>query len=172
MSLQLIRNKVITMIKLEFELDEKVLLEDLEESPKEADTAALVVTYFLMPVRFIIDDKDVFYYKNERSNPGIEVPLMNLAINGLSHIKSLEDEDESFYLIPEAYGDLFFKRIENNKIEIIFSKFDEKFIVDYDELLCAFEDFSERVKVFLRERVPELVDHSYWGKWVRGVSEI
>ncbi len=40
--------------------------------------------------------------------------------------------------------------------------------VDYQELLEAFLQFREKVRSFLREKTPHILEHPEWGAWVAG----
>ncbi|MBI5346280.1 MAG: hypothetical protein HZB76_03980 [Chlamydiae bacterium] len=58
----------------------------------------------------------------------------------------------------------------NNKVEMKFSRHDDIFVVNYDELLNAFELFTKKVKRFFSKHVPPL-DRTDWGRWVKGEAE-
>lgn len=47
-------------VMLDFQVDERVLAEDRGHAPAAADPAVIETTYFTMPVRFSIDDRELF----------------------------------------------------------------------------------------------------------------
>jgi len=161
------------MIKLEFTIDEEELADNLECSPVDADADLLDLTYFQMPTRFIINGENLFYFyfvDGRKTDPiGLDMPLIGFAKDGCEYIKVLRQKESIQYNFIHSNGYILFRNISDNKVVIYFSDNKEERTVDYDELLHAFEEFSERVKSFLRKRVPELMEHPYWGEWVKGI---
>jgi hypothetical protein len=50
------------MITLDFKVDEDALSEDLVANPETASAAALEQTYFVMPVRFAVDNTELLAF--------------------------------------------------------------------------------------------------------------
>ncbi len=155
------------MIYIDFKIDEKVLAEDLDEDITKYDESVFIVSMFIMPVRMQINGTDFFEYRNV---PWSQAPLLNLASNGLKGVKELKNNNEVSYHIYEGPGDFKFSLVEENTVHIDFNNWSKHLIttVKYHELLEAFQSFAEKVRIFLRERVPQINEHPYWGPWLRG----
>ena len=70
--------------------------------------------------------------------------------------------------MPEGAGLLQFEFFDIDKVCIIYSVNHIDISVNYEKLLEAFEKFTDKVKKFLNERVPQMRKHPYWGSWIRG----
>ena len=157
------------MIKLDFKIDEKELQPKYLKLIKPDRYICLVITCFLMPVRFQIHGKDVFYNKKApKFGHWFTMPLLDVVTMGLGHIEILPQKKKTEWWLHESGGKVHFKMMSGNKVKVTFTSHDEVFYVDYNELLQAFMNFRERVLKFLNERVPQLQDHSYWGPWLKG----
>ena len=160
------------MILFDFQVDEEQLADDLgeEENPLFADEDLIVLTYFIMPVRLQINGKE-FFTSRINKDPWVGLPIVNLATYLFYRIQHLHRLKKFMYDLPEAVGIIQFTLLDNNKVRVVFKYNDIDEIVDYTELLQAFEKFTEKVKLFLNERVPQMREHPYWGAWVRGEEE-
>lgn len=149
------------MIIIDFEIDETELAESLAGDITQDDYVCFVSTMFIMPVKFQIDDYILFISS---------APIMSLASDGLLTVKELKNTKKEYYSIIEGPGDIDFFMIDNINVKLDFHDSSNHTIkiVNYDELLKAFEKFAEKVRKFLWERVPQMNDHPYWGPWLRG----
>lgn len=157
------------MISLDFEIDETELKINIEDEPENADLDLIVLTYFIMPVRFQVNGIDFFKFPlNNPSDPWVPLPIVNIATDGLYSIKKLKVKKRIKYDLPEGAGLLQFEFFDIDKVRIIYSVNHIDISVNYEKLLEAFEKFTDKVKKFLNERVPQMRKHPYWGSWIRG----
>ena len=146
------------MIEIDFKVDEEELAEDFEFELEGLDNCFFVLTMFMMPVKIFMEGVDML----NPPNTWIHLPIMNIASNGLMIIKKLKISKKEKYELPEAAGDFLFDLLDENHVKVLFRKKD-KIIVKYDELLKAFQQFADKVRKFLWERVPQMNEHPYWG---------
>ncbi len=151
------------MVTIDFKIDEEELKEDLECDLDTLDSGFFVFTMFMMPVKIIINRIDFL----TPPCTWIHLPIMDIASNGLIVIKNLTPNVIKDYELPEGAGKFVFKLLETGKVTIEFRD-TKKTIVNYDELLEAFQSFAERVRIFLKKRAPQINEHPYWGPWLRG----
>jgi hypothetical protein len=73
----------------------------------------------------------------------------------------------------EGPGDFKFTLMDDRKVEVVFFNSSERIleIVSYEELLDAFQKFANKARAILREKVPQLNEHPYWGPWLRGEKD-
>lgn len=151
------------MIEIDFKIDEEELLEDLSFKLEEVSNATFVLTMFMMPMRIVVNQVDLL------DNSWADMPIMNIASNGLLAIQDLKEKGETIYSLPEGTGDIVCTMLNNNDVELSYSGFTNvKTIVTYDELERAFRVFADKVRKFLWERAPQMNNHPYWGPWLRG----
>ncbi len=155
------------MILLDFKIDENALAEDLEDDITKYQGCLFVLSFFIMPIRMQINGIEYFEYKKE---PWSYAPIMNLATEGLESIKQLKTKKIVTYPIIEGPGIFEFTMMDNSNVNVNFSNGSRHFvsIVNYDELIEAFQSFAEKVRTFLKKRVPQINEHPYWGPWLRG----
>lgn len=159
------------MVILDFEIDEEELKNSLEEGVENEKTVCFVSTMFLMPLRMRLNELEIFGTNEDYWSPG---PIMDLATSGLTIIKELRENRKEDYEIIEGPGDFIFTMISDEDVYVKFSSESGKkyaTTVKYDEILEAFEKFTEKVRKFLWERVPQINNHPYWGPWLRGDRE-
>ncbi len=154
------------MIFIEFKIDENTLAENLEMDITEYQACSFVVSIFIMPVRMQMNGIDLF---KSQDDPWAEAPIMNLASNGLLSVKDLKKEKRVSYSVLEGPGDFEFTLIDETQVKVDFFDCNKHtiLIVKYEELLSAFQQFANKVRVFLWERVPQMNNHPYWGPWLR-----
>jgi len=160
------------MINIGFKIDKEALKDSLEDPLSEVDPVSLYLTYFIMPMRFNVDGKDVFSISGSNIGPWFDIALLNLAASCFERIRLLPIKKNVTHILPETWGNLRFSWLGDNKVLIDLDKNDEKFIVDYDELLSAFEKFSKKVKDFLCDCAPEIKEHTIWGPWIKGLIDV
>ena len=157
------------MILIEFEVDESELAENLEEDIVSIDLVSFVLTLFIMPVRFQINGIELFEYKGDL---WATMPIMNLASNGLLSVVKLKEARVKTYELLEGPGTMYFRMLENDNVEFIYDGVRQVITtVKYSELLEAFQNFADKVRKFIWERVPQMNEHPYWGPWLRGEKD-
>lgn len=175
------------MVILDFIVDKKAIEEDRASDPEKAGVE-LIITHFWMPVRFCVNGVELSKFdeetiqrlaKIELEKPNIQkicsqddeiytrMSLLNVAIEGYAYLKNLKPGEESTYEPMEDAGKYYFKRTED-KVSIKWNYSKKKAVVDYIELLKAFENFSNKVRVFLLKEFPGLTNHPQFGAWFRG----
>jgi len=147
---------------LKFKIDEEELAADKRCNPSEACMAMLKNTYFIMPVKLQINDIELF--KISSDNPWLDYPIIHIATFGLSYVLDLKNTKNFTYEMPEG-GYLKFKKTNNH---VLVSSLYHKtpVSVSYDELVAAFEKFSEDVRKFLIKNFPEMKQHPELGEWL------
>jgi len=158
-------------MEISFKVDEEDLKISLETKPLEKVRPGLLdVTYFLMPIRVVINNEDLFDGLPSRH---LSMPLLSWAANGFNIVKKLPYLKEGHLILHDTGGDIYFKYLENNTtlLTYIDGHINKTIILNYAELLASFEVFSEQVKAFLRERAPEIEKNPVWGPWVKGLID-
>jgi hypothetical protein len=157
------------MILIDFRVNEEELLEDLEMDIPTVEYPLFVLTFFMMPVKIQINGNNIF----DPPDQWAELPILNIASNGLVHVKSLKENISENYELPEGVGTFDFSLLKGGLVKINYNNgiSSSVFIVTYNELLEAFQKFAEKVRAFLKERVPQLNEHPYWGPWLRGEKD-
>lgn len=151
------------MITLEFTLDEKVLREDLESSPESAEPGVLETTYFVMPVRFAIDDGDMLAFPGAYAD-WRPLPLLGFATHLHNALRSIEDDGSRQITLAEG-GQILLRR-DGDEVRISSSILDRKDVsVRYDELLAASGRFLAEVRDLLLKRIPSMQEHPNWSEW-------
>lgn len=170
------------MVRIEFQIIEQVLQED--RATGQINTSALFYAYLILPIRFTVNDVDLFEItlptrnvfevdssgnaamvvkKSEKPTitPWIEIPLLNFAVYCLEAVNLACSGTKSQYEIPEGFGYLQFKNLENKLI--IHSTVNGKTVeADCTELIDVFGEFSRRVRNLAENQFPELTLDSTW----------
>lgn len=159
------------MIVLDFEVDEEEL--DFEgENPSAQDFLDFMGTIFLMPVRFYIHGVEFFQYETNRGHPYLSLPIIEVASIGLICVREASIIGKTIeYELLEANEVFRFTRLNEEMVKVDFTLNRVSVICHYFELLKVFEDFRDKVRAFLKERVPDMLNHPYWGDWVLGLRE-
>jgi hypothetical protein len=161
------------MIVLDFKVDEYQLSLSLEGGIVDEDLGYFTTTMFLMPLRMRINGLEIF--ETSKENPWSPGPIMDLASDLLKTVKELKKNRKATHLIIEGPGEFVFTMIDDEDVYIEFNTgcvtAGYSTTVKYDELLEAFEKYAEKVRTFLKEKVPQMYDHEYWGPWLRGETE-
>ena len=152
------------MVIFEFKIDENSLADDLKANPISANPAALQETYFEMPIRLSVNDVELFEFPGSH-NPWLRLPLLDVATVGIEKVKRLKSEKNSTYYLPGGW-ELRFRK--NDAFVTILSTINMKTVeTSYDDIMESFLAFNVKVKSFLLESVPMLVDHPYWGEFLK-----
>lgn len=158
------------MVDIDFLIDEESLAEDLEMDIPNEDVFLFEMSYFVMPIRFNANGNELF---GSKADPWSSGPILPIASSGLIAVKDVLKTKREGYVILDGPGDMEFLMISDKLVEVAFftSSVRETEIVNYDELLEAFEKFAAKARAFLNERVPQLNEHPYWGPWLRGEKD-
>jgi hypothetical protein len=156
------------MIVLDFQPDPDVLKEDLETDILVQEFEVFLVTYFVFPVSFAVDETELLQlppFIRVQGPQLARLPILHVATIGLDCVRQLRRLPTSSYSLSE-YGD--YLRFEKpNETVSIYSELNRKSATAHlAELLAAFDQFENKVKIFLRSNVPDLKHHRYWGKWL------
>ncbi len=158
------------LVILEFQLDENIIREDRKFNPGTADTGVLSETYFCMPVRLKIGSVELLEIpvgsRVQKSSPWLSLPILDIATTGLEAVKEAKRRGASVYSLPGSGSRLYFRMI-GDEVSAYSQVNGREARTHYNQLLQAFEDFASRVRHVLMEKVPDLENHSYWGKWLK-----
>ncbi len=145
---------------LEFQLDESALVEDRRHDPAVADPAVIETTYFTMPVRFSVDNKEML---NTPRSAWLPQPLLGLAMHLSQALRNLRSTGVATCSVAGA-GTLRFQRHgERVRLACDFNRVEAE--VAIDELDGAVRLFYQRVEDAFRKFVPELATHPSWSTW-------
>jgi hypothetical protein len=170
------------MVRIEFQIIERVLQED--QAAGQVNISALFDTYLILPIRFSVNDVELFettlparnifqvdasgnteIVAEEREktavSPWVEIPLLNFAVYCLEMIRVACSGTRSQYDVPEGYGYLQFKNVEK-KIRIHSTINGKTVEADCTELIDAFGDFSRKAQRLAEDWFPELTLNSNW----------
>jgi len=144
---------------LDFQIDEKVLAEDRQQSPAAADPAVIETTYFTMPVRFSVDGRELF---QTQSSACLPQPVLGLATHLVLALDALRSTGVAKCSV--AGGTLHLRqRGERVQLTCSFNRVESG--VPIDELEAAIKSFRRRVEDSLRLLVPEITTHPSWPMW-------
>lgn len=148
------------MIRLDFEIDERALVEDGQFTPATASQAALEETFFVTPFRFCIDGIELIGVRGRSTHP---LPLLGFASHLHQAIKATRaGEAKRCYLA--GGGDLLLER-KDNTMRVSSSLTGKTVIVDADDLLEAARSLLTRARDVLLKRFPEMQAHPAWQGW-------
>jgi len=163
---------------IDFQLDQAVLESDRRCDPLSADVAALVWTFFTMPVRINIKDADMLQsvpilsrgdvwiaesapaeirkaQAEIVSSPWLPIPLLHLAMEGTNIVRRLNVGETIAYDIPGGGESLTFHRIAA-QTDVSSSLNGRSATIKHNELRWAFEAFAHRVRQILITEIPGL----------------
>jgi hypothetical protein len=150
------------------------------------DRAVLEETGFEVPIRFSINDIDLFAMSNEQNvliydpiqksliqrrklikSPWLVMPLYNFATHGWVAVqKACKQNEISQIDLPEIGGYLLLR--PNGKQVAVHSYLNKRTVtVGCEELLSAFSDFVVRVRGALNEEFPHLREIPSFQSWLQ-----
>ena len=151
------------MITLEFKIDEAEWQSDVAASPTTANPAALEQTYFVMPVRFTVQGKELLGIPGV--GPWQRLPMLGLAW-GFGRVAHLSTGDK-VNLSLAGGGNLEF-RAGADAVTVTSSLRHESVEVDAEELRHSAGNFVESVRREFRKRLPSMSSHPAWSTWFGG----
>jgi hypothetical protein len=146
----------------EFKLDDASLREDILHSPERANPAALEETYFVMPVRFRINDAELLQLPKKES-PWLPLPLLGFAANAVQVTKELLVNKEKKLYLPGG-GHLMFAR-HDDQLSITSSINNRTALTQLSDVRGSLHDFADRVRQLLLQRIPRIKQHGSWDQW-------
>ncbi len=84
------------MIEFDFKEEEYVI--ENEEEFKDVMSTAIEHTCFLYPVVFIANNVDFFLFKGKERWKHLSMPIVNLASEGLYHVRRLPEKKKLFMI--------------------------------------------------------------------------
>ncbi len=145
---------------LDFKLDQDGLADDRRYGVTSMDPGIIETTYFMWPVRFCVDDRDLL---NTPLGAWLPQPVVGLATHLCESLRTLRSERTATCSIAEA-GSLYFQR-HGERVHMRCSFNAAEAEVALDELDLAIRRFRHRIGETLRTRVPELTTHPSWNRW-------
>ncbi len=146
------------MIIIDFKIDDFALIKHRGSRIDQLPSYFFTSTLFIMPLRFQASGIELFGFEDDPWGSG---PIMCLATEAFNIVKNLKTIKKKLYIFIEGPGDIEFSMIDNENVKIDFDEGSEHIItiVNYDELLDAFRRYSEKVRNYLREYVPQMSQH-------------
>lgn len=172
------------MIMLEFQMDENALQEDKVSDPLHHDIAVLQETFFVLPVRFIVNGIDMFgIHQNQRvfyglpndNKPTFEnkmiksywlyLPVLSLAIVGLEKVRMACEGKVSLYSLPGTGAYIMFQP-SSTGIEVKTTFTNEFAQISCLDLITVFSEFADKVRGMILSVFPELISHPNLSSWL------
>lgn len=172
------------MITIEFQIDENVITQDRQTDLREVDEGVLLHTYFVLPVRFSVNDQELFELPPQDQTvmvgtlegrlvlqetrvtwAWLALPILHLAIVGLERVQEAGQGKASVYLLPGSGMRLHFQG-HGSSVVIRSEVNGQTAETAYTELEDAFEKFAVAVRSVLKQQAPELIDHPQLGAWM------
>lgn len=148
------------MTEIDFLIDEGVLTEDLAVDPTQADAAALEETYFIMPVRLHIRDRDLF---GSESGERMPLPILGFATRFSQALhRCFSDAKGTMYLAGGGHINL---ELRKSELTVSCSLTKRSSSDDATKIVHAANAFSNNVRLFLLDRIPHLERHRSWRYW-------
>lgn len=150
------------MIDLDYEMDEfelRDITDDPSLAPHLADPAVLEMTYFEMPVRFVVNGTRVLGVEDRR---WVALPLVGFS-NWL--MRSVQRREELVRTHPSSpTGDLVFQR-RGDEVELRNPITRDLALCSLTELTSAAEAFHASVRQLLVSRFPLMSGLASWPEW-------
>lgn len=150
------------MVSIDFQIDPEVLAKHRTLKPTEEDMGVISHIWFRMPIRLVVGGITILDWA--------ALPLFHMAYDALYTLKALPEHGRDMITLP-GDGSLRLE-MEGNELVITYPRVTlpryASARASYDELLRAWEDFSNRVRSFLLEEFPDFSDHPQLGAWFRG----
>jgi len=143
-------------VALDFKVDDQALEAWKRKRPFAERGVYLYLYSFEAPVKLLVDGVDLAGQW--------DLPLLSMGPLGLGALLRLREAESSAILL--SGGDIRFER-KGRYVEISSGRTDAVARAEYDELLSAWREFAERIRLLLREAFPESQEHPDWGPWVR-----
>jgi hypothetical protein len=169
---------------IEFVVDEAVLRDDLQETPRLADAAVLEMTYFVMPVRMCFGDVELLEWRSRAPVPGfvgneagdlvqvefrdagsawMALPLIGL-VAGFQEFLSRAEQERPFLVTAPVEPLLACIRREDH-VHVKSEVNGRSASVPWREFVSAVGEFRNRVAELLSNRVPRVMEHPNWHSW-------
>ncbi|HEY8207309.1 MAG TPA: hypothetical protein VIG99_07500 [Myxococcaceae bacterium] len=145
---------------LDFRLDEDVLAENRRGHPSAADPAVLGTTWFVMPIRFSVDETDLLDTSN---NVWLQQPLLGFATH-MSLALNLPHSTGAATCLVTGAGTLRLQQ-RGERVRLSCSFNGARAEASIGELTAAIKGFLKRVEASLRTLVPDLTGHPSWPTW-------
>jgi len=146
-------------ISLDFQIDQDVL-EDDRASAAAADPAVVETTYFVVPVRFAVDGRDVLRMPD---GTWLRQPMVGFSTELASSVEELRVRGSSECTAADA-GTLRLRLLDGT-VRIECSLTGLVLEAPITELEEAIWTFREKVKTVLLAFAPEITRHPSWAKW-------
>lgn len=147
-------------VTLDFRVDEEAVAEDRRHDPARADPAVLQTTYFRFPVRFAVDDVELF---GTPRGPWLPQPLLGFAVGLAGSLDDVRSRGSATCTIDDAGTLRLDLRGERVHMTSSFNRVEAE--TGINELDAAVKIFRQRVADALRRLVPEVTTHPSWSTW-------
>ncbi len=154
------------MTALQFQFDGQSLTQDLGYAPERANPAVLEETYFIMPVRFCIDDIELFEQSRphpDERNSWLPLPVLGFATHALQALREIEPNSAKQVSLAGC-GTLSLRR-QDDRLSVTSSINGKTATATFAEIRDAFDNLCDEVRQMLVKHVPALQKHSFWPQW-------
>jgi len=145
-------------VRIEFQIDERVLAGTRRHGLETTDTAVIATTFYMMPVRFAIGDRELL---RSRIGDWSAQPLLGLATMLYDSVARLRVSGDSECCV--SGGTLRFVR-QGDRVHVRSHNHIEADLAISD-LELAVTRFRDGVGETMGRLVPELTTLPYWAEW-------
>ena len=145
-------------VTLELQIDDDVIAAERRHELVQFHPAVLETTCLVMPVRFRVDDRELF---QTHDSVWCRQPVLGLAAHLPACIATLRVEGSAEC---STDGDTLRFRRYGERVRIS-TLTDMEAETSVDELADAVDSFHRRVEELVRDRLPELLRHPAWPTW-------
>jgi hypothetical protein len=158
-----------TTVTLSFQLDEDELREDLSEKPETYPAAVLTETFFIMPVRFVIDDVEILALSSDPGGEGyFPLPLLGFCVGLNRYVDQIMPGVQVDGYLAGPVELRFLE--EDGKVRVWCTLNDRVAYAIRSELVAAARKFRDEVRDWLVKNVPALRTHKSWTEWFPGAT--
>lgn len=134
-----------------------------EESPELEPPGVVEENLFDKPVFFMVHTFNLLRHPRHPTIETISLPLIGFQSNALKALQCLKPGAIQKVTLTDA-GMMYFQEI-NGKVRISTSREKEGIEIDKREVLVAFEQFAQDVRVFIETVTPSMRRHPQWSYW-------
>ncbi len=150
---------------IDFKKSESIIEQDKKTILTE-EMAVIITTYFLIPIRFRINNVDVLEFNGD---PWLPVPLLNFAIFGYEEFLNIYRKPFTECWLGDTGSKLILEK-KGKKIRVQTSGLPQYVWIDSEELFYVFTKFVKEVREYLISEIPELIKFEFINGWVTGTN--
>lgn len=155
------------MIVLEFTPDPLEMEVAREEELAGTHRLLLRIEHLKLGVRLNVGGAELFAWGGGMLT--YAMPVLDFAVWGLKQVRLARRVGRGVYNFPETWVELRFE-LDGADLVVQETMHHRTGRAPYAEVLAAWERFEGEVLAYLKEEVPELHEHPFWGPWLAGAD--